>query len=159
MNSNHRPKKRKFKQKRMYLPTDEIPHKEEFEAFVLALQELKADKDVVRSKKREYVYTSMVYPVYRKTFGDKALQPHSIMYRIKNLNKKRYRDDFYILEDTLGPYEPKYIINRLNKQLLLEVYLPTTGDDIYLLRKQTSEMEQNFLYIDEIDFPDEEDDF
>lgn len=96
----------------------------EFKNFFLTLTAIPADHGLVLGKPREYISSADAYKVYKTSFKKEALAPTSILYRLRNIKEEDFPDDF-IIDPTQQRYESKYFINRLNKELLKKIFLPT----------------------------------
>lgn len=139
---------------------ENFPFEHQFIAFTKAINKLKADKDKVNKKQREYVNTAVVLPVYQKCFGEHALGETTIRYRIRQIKSTEFIDDFIKLEDTIrGLWEPKYYMNRLNIKLLKRIYLPNPGFDIIQMVETTALFEQGLDELDAFDVEDDDDIF
>ncbi|MCU0660630.1 MAG: hypothetical protein MUD00_03425 [Candidatus Pacebacteria bacterium] len=98
----------------------------QFRAFLDATTTVKASHEDVNGKEVEYIKTSQLYDLYKETFGDAALSPSALNYRIQQLMKKNMFPEELVAIDTAGVYEARYYVNRLNKELLSEIYLPAS---------------------------------
>ena len=100
------------------------------EKFLKDIGSIEASSEEVNGKIREYVKLNELYPVYEQDFGSRALTKNAIMYRVKRIGEEKYPDDLYIIpEDVSAAYEPRYFVNRLNTDLLKEIYEPGKSSD------------------------------
>ncbi len=114
----------------------------EFNLFMNETARLKASHDREKNKVYEYVTYAQLLPFYQKTFSGCALCPSALLYRMKHLKQEEYGNDFLMLEDrTFG--EPKYYINRLNKKLLMKIFMPHLQHDIQVLAEEIQMIEDN----------------
>jgi hypothetical protein len=102
---------------------ENYPLEKEFLVFADALSSLDSSPDDVDGKHMEYLTLAQIYPVYKETFGDAAIVPSTIQYRVKTLNQKSFENDLVVLP-VVNIGEPTIYINRLNKQLLQAIYVP-----------------------------------
>jgi hypothetical protein len=103
---------------------EEYPLEFLFNKFMLECAKLNCEHDVVHGFAREYVSTFNLRTVYRQCFGNSALVETSICHRLRMIKRDEYPDDFMVFEETHRIREPKYYVNRLNKELMKRIFLP-----------------------------------
>lgn len=119
------------------LETERYPFENQFNTFFEFSKQLPAESDVVNGKTREYISTAQLVPSYLNVFGNAALVPSTVFHRVRQLNPDDYPDDLLIdTESKVG--EGKYFVNRLNKQLMKDIFLPDMGSEIRSLAHETA---------------------
>jgi hypothetical protein len=152
--------------KRPYLRGKVIPTKalEEYpfeflmEKFLQAIAPLEVDCDQVEGLMREYISTSKLVLPYRLCFGAAAIADSTLVYRLRHINPLEFPNDFLILEECgRGDWQPKYFVNRLNKNLLKRIFLPPVTTDWRQLVHLTLLLEDDVITLHELDEEEEED--
>ncbi len=153
-------KKKKPRAKKKKVPEVSLkdsPYVHLFSVFLKRIKELQAEHDKVNRLLREYVSTAQLQVTYTLCFGEEALAESTIAYRLHQIKPEEFPDDFLKLEDLNKCWEPKYFVNRLNAELLRQIYLPQTPHVLRLIAEKTKPLDDIFRC--HTDLTDEEDDW
>jgi hypothetical protein len=110
---------------------EDFSYDQQYNKFLMEVNNLKPVKKKVDGEKLEYVQLSQLSEIYHHVFGRKAVSNDMLRFKIRKLlNDHLTRDiqKFADLKDHHSGFEP-YYINRLNDNVMKTLFIPTSSMD------------------------------